>query len=228
MGPNTVLVVEDEARIREELARLLREAGFITELAGSLRDAAKALERPFDLVLLDLGLPDGDGLSLCKRLTAQHPSMPIVILTARDAVSQIVRGLDLGAADYIVKPCDPAELTARVRAALRRANPAPAAERLELDGLWADPSNYTAGTGAEVFELRRREFDLLYFLLQHPGRAWTRDQLLRHVWGEDFMGTTRTVDLCVRRLRARIEHNTNDPQWIKTIYGVGYRMRDAN
>lgn len=226
-GPYTILLVEDEERIRSELSELLKRDGFIVESAGSIREADLALERPFDLVLLDLGLPDGDGLDLCRSLRERHPTLPIVILTARDATPQVVRGLDLGADDYIVKPCPPAELVARVRSVLRRASAEAGEGQVSLGELWADPASHSAGLGDRRLKLRRREFDLMLFLLRHPGRAWTRDQLIDRVWGRDFEGNERTVDLYVRRLRERIESDPSDPRWIETVWGVGYRMNDA-
>ncbi len=221
---HTILLVEDEPRIRRELSHLLTGAGFRVREANSVRSACEALEPPCDMMLLDLGLPDGDGLELCRTLRSRGNEMSIIIITARDAPQQRVLGLDLGADDYLVKPFHPPELLARVRSVLRRANREVSAGRVTHGPLWADPDSRTAGCRDEKLELKPREFDLLLFLLQHTERTWTRDQLLNRIWGMGFEGSGRTVDLHIRRLRTKVEDDPSDPHWIQTVWGVGYRM----
>ena len=221
-----ILVVEDDHRIRTELLDVLRASGFDVYVSVSYSDASQALRRDYALVLLDLGLPDGDGLDLCRRLRQAGRGVPIIILTARDAPEQRVRGLDVGADDYVVKPVHLPELVARVRSVLRRAGRSVGPGRVRCGDLWADPSSRTAGNDDQVLELTPREFDLLLFLLQYPGRAWTRAQLLDRVWGASYDGDDRTVDLHIRRLRSKIEDDASDPRYIETVWGVGYRMRD--
>jgi len=220
----TILLVEDDERIRKEMLDALRAAGFHVDVAVSVGDARRALAEHYDLLLLDLGLPDGDGLDICRELRSAGRSIPIIIITARDGQEQRVRGLDVGADDYVVKPFHLPEMLARVRSLLRRAGRASGTGPARVGELWADPDAHRAGRGEMQFTLKPREFDLLLFLLRHPGRAWTRDQLLDRVWGVSYDGEARTVDSHVRRLRACIEEDPADPRYIQTVWGVGYRM----
>ena len=222
-----VLVVEDDERIRSELVDALTAAGYGVDVTSSLAGARTQLSTRPDVLLLDLGLPDGDGLDLVRDLRAAHDDLPVVVLTARDAPEQRVRGLDVGADDYLVKPVHLPELIARVRSVLRRATPQPSPEKLVSDDLWLDANSRRAGRGERTLDLKPREFDLLAFFLQHPGRAWTRAQLLERVWGPSYDGDARTVDSHVRRLRAHIEEDPGDPHFIETVWGVGYRMRES-
>jgi DNA-binding response OmpR family regulator len=223
-----ILLVEDDERIRKELLDALRASGFDVDVSVLTRHARLALQREYDLVLLDLGLPDGDGLDLCRELRARGRSVPVIILTARDAPAQRVRGLDVGADDYVVKPFHLPELIARVRSVLRRAGRTAGPGRAQWLDLSADPQSRTAKRGERVLDLTRREFDLLLFFLRFPGRTWTRDQLLDRVWGASFGGDARTVDLHIRRLRAKIEDDPSDPKYLATVWGVGYRMGEAS
>lgn len=224
-----ILLVEDDSRIRSETMDALRAVGHEVEVAIDLQRARAASQNAFDLILLDLGLPDGDGLDLCRELRRAGRSVPIIVLTARDTPEDRVRGLDVGADDYVVKPFHMPELVARVRTILRRAGrvlvgSGSGASTVQLGELWADPELRHAGRGEEQFTLRRREFDLLLFLLGHPFRPWTREQLLDRVWGADYDGDHRTVDIHVRRLRAMIEKEPGVPTYLLTEWGVGYRM----
>ncbi len=221
-----ILLIEDDERIRKELLDSLRAAGFDVDVSVLAHHAKLALERDYDLILLDLGLPDGDGLDLCRDLRSRGRSVPVIILTARDTPEQRVRGLDVGADDYVVKPFHLPELIARVRSVLRRAGRSVGPGRAQWQDLWADPESRTAYRGEQLLELTRREFELLLFFLRFPGRTWTRDQLLDRVWGASYEGDSRTVDLHVRRLRAKVEDDPSDPHYLATVWGVGYRMGD--
>lgn len=222
-----VLLVEDDARIRREILDALRAVGYEADVSVSCADAEHALQREYDLVLLDLGLPDGDGLDLCRALRASGRNLPIIILTARDAPEQRVRGLDVGADDYLVKPFHLPELLARIRSVFRRAGRSLGTGPLRCGPLWADPESRTAGCGGQNLDLKPREFELLVFLMRHPGRAWTREQLLDRVWGSTFEGDIRTIDSHIGRLRTHVEEDASDPQMIETVWGVGYRLRDT-
>lgn len=221
-----LLVVEDDSRIRTELLDALRSEGFEPEVAVTFAMARDALERHYDLIMLDLGLPDGDGIDLCRWLRSEGRSVPILILTARDLPDQKVLGLDAGADDYVVKPFHLPEVIARVRGLLRRTGKAINGGFVRHLDLWVDQDRVAAGRGADDFKLKPREFDLLSFLVRNPGKAWTRAQLLDQVWGHEYRGDERTVDLHVRRLRAKIERLESDPRYIETVWGVGYRMTE--
>ena len=222
-----ILIVEDDPRIREELVDLFRAAGMDMEIAVNYRQALEEIRREHDLILLDLGLPDGDGLDLCRLLRRNGRSVPIIMLTAREDPDQRVRGLNVGADDYVVKPFHPPELLARVQSVLRRAGTLSGSGRLTHRDLWVEPEGHRAGRGDETLELKPREFALLAFLLRNPGRPWTREQLIDRVWGAEFDGDHRTVDLHVHRLRAKIEEDPGNPQLLETVWGVGYRMKEA-
>ena len=223
---SNLLLVEDDPSIRSWLTENLADEGYQVDSCCSLHEARVALGSKYDLLLLDLGLPDGDGLDLCREIRAAHSTLPIIILTAREALEERVRGLDHGADDYVIKPFELPELVARIRSVLRRTKGPTASGRLTVGELWADPETRVAGKDDRTLELRRREFDLLLFLLRAPGRVWTRDQLLRGVWGPAYVGDTRTVDMCVQRLRSKIEEDPRDPRFVETVWGVGYRMRE--
>ncbi len=224
--PN-ILVVEDDDRIQSELVDALRAASYTVAVTSSLAGARTNLSARPDLMLLDLGLPDGDGLDLVRELRDARNELPVVVLTARDTPEQCVRGLDVGADDYLVKPVHLPELLARLRSVLRRAGRHTPTGKLSCEDLWVDPSSRRSGRGEMALELKPREFDLLAFLMSHPGRAWTRQQLLERVWGPTYGGDARTVDSHVRRLRAHIEEDPGDPRYIETVWGVGYRMREC-
>lgn len=227
MHTTKILLVEDDRRIRIEVMDAMRAASFDVEAAVSVQGAREMLEREFDLVLLDLGLPDGDGLDVCREIRSSGRGVPILILTARDEPAHRVRGLDVGADDYVVKPFHMPELVARVRGLLRRSGRQVGDGVYRLGELWADRDRRRAGRQDLEFTLRRREFDLLLFLMQHPGRPWSREQLLDRVWGSDFEGDARTVDIHVRRVRQQIEPNPSRPRWLMTEFGVGYRMQEG-
>ena len=219
-----ILLVEDDDRIRRELLDSLRASGFSVDIAVSVSDATVSMNRQYDLVLLDLGLPDGDGLDLCRTMRGCGRSVPIIVLTARDSPQERVRGLDVGADDYVTKPFHMPELIARIRSVLRRAGRSVGPGRIQWGAFWCDPDARLAGCENDSFDLKPRELDLFLFFLRHPERTWTRDQLLDRVWGSQYDGDTRTVDLHVRRLRAKIEDDPGDPRCLRTVWGVGYRF----
>ncbi|MCH7811951.1 MAG: response regulator transcription factor [Chloroflexi bacterium] len=226
----TILVVDDEKNI-VQLARLyLSKEGFQVEVAY---DGAQALEkakslRP-DLIVLDLMMPEPDGLAVCRELR-KTSNVPIIILTARgDDVDRIV-GLELGADDYVTKPFNPRELVARVKAVLRRARQeAPPRQVMEANGLRLDTASREVTVQDEAITLRAKEFDLLAAFLRHPGIVLDRERLLQLVWGEDYYGDTRTIDVHVAWLREKLSRA--DGVKIQTVWGVGYKLvvkRDAS
>jgi two-component system, OmpR family, response regulator ResD len=222
-----VLVVDDEPAIGDIVSRYLRRAGYQTNVARSGRDALRdaGAQRP-DVVVLDLMLPDMDGLEVMRRLRRENRRHgAIILLTARVEESDRIIGLRLGADDYVVKPFSPAELVARVEAVLRRVDPT--VERdpsLRFDGIEIDSAARTVLRDGELLELTQREFDLLLFLARHPGQAFTRDQLMQHVWQYTFYVDTSTVTVHIRRLRAKLEPDPARPRYIQTVWGVGYRF----
>ncbi len=227
----TVLVVDDEPTIGEIVSRYLERAGYEARVADTgpkaLAEVARA--RP-DLVVLDLMLPGIDGLEVMRRIRQPpSPDIPVILLTAKGEESDRLLGLRLGADDYVVKPFSPAELVARVGAVLRRVDGAiESAEPLSFDGLEIEPVARRVVAGGEEVSLTQREFDLLLFLARHPGQAFTRDQLMDHVWNYSFYTDTSTVTVHVRRLRAKIEPDGragSTPRFIQTVWGLGYRFQ---
>jgi two-component system, OmpR family, response regulator ResD len=223
-----VLVVDDEPTIGEVVGRYLQRAGYATRVVHDGRGALSAVERERpDLVVLDLMLPGLDGLEVMRRLRDRDPAarLAIILLTARGEESDRVVGLRLGADDYVVKPFSPAELVARVDAVLRRVDTAGDPEPpLRFDGLEIDPSARTVTVDGAPAALSQREFDVLLFLARHPGRAFTRSQLMDHVWQYSFYTDTSTVTVHIRRLRAKIERDPAHPRFVETVWGVGYRF----
>jgi DNA-binding response OmpR family regulator len=222
-----VLVVDDEPTIADVVSRYLERAGYETQVAenGSRALEHAAANRP-DVVVLDLMLPDIDGLEVMRRLRLQDRTRTaIILLTARGEESDRVIGLRLGADDYVVKPFSPAELVARVDAMLRRLDPAPANEPpLRFDQLEIDPGARRVRLDGPEVELTGREFELLLFLARHPGQAFTREQLMDHVWQYSFYIDTSTVTVHIRRLRAKLEPDPSQPRFIETVWGYGYRF----
>lgn len=218
-----ILIVEDDTTLLETIAYNLAQEGYtvITAADGSMGlDTARA-EKP-DLVILDLMLPQLDGLSLCRALRREM-TIPIIILTARGGEVDRIVGLDSGADDYMVKPFSLGEFLARVRAALRRGSSA-TSSRLESHDLALDPVSHRARRGEKELVLSPKEFDLLAELIRHKGAVLSRDLLLQRVWGFDFVGDTRTVDVHIRWLREKIEDDAANPMRIQTVRGIGYRF----
>jgi two-component system, OmpR family, response regulator ResD len=223
----SVLVVDDEPTIGEVVCRYLQRAGYETHVALDGIEAVEAVaERDPDLVVLDLMLPGFDGLEAMRRIRANGGRRTaIILLTARGEESDRVIGLRLGADDYIVKPFSPAELVARVDAVLRRVDTVPEQEPpMCFDGLVVDPTGRRVHVDGEEVTLTQREFELLLFLARHPGQAFTRNQLMDHVWRYSFYTDTSTVTVHIRRLRCKLEDTPEEPRFIQTVWSVGYRF----
>ena len=222
----SVLVVEDESSIASFVALYLKNAGYAVRTAATGGEAlsAVAAEQP-DLIVLDLMLPDIDGIEVCKRIR-QRSDVPILMLTARDEDVDKIIGLEVGADDYLTKPFNPRELVARVKSILRRAAPARREREsavIKHGDLTVDACRREVRVGDQEVQLAPKEFDLLWELLDHRGLVLTRDQLLERVWGYTFAGDTRTVDVHVRQLRRKL----GDASPIVTVWGVGYKVAPA-
>jgi len=224
----TILVVDDEPTLRETLAEALESEGHRVVTAADGREALARFraDRP-DLVLLDLMLPEMSGIEVCRIIRAES-GVPIVMLTAKDAELDKVVGLELGADDYVTKPFSLRELTARIRAIFRRSEQqaveAPPA-LIDLGPVQIDLAGHRILRDGRPVPMKPKAFELLAFLVRHPGQVFTRDQLLEHVWGYDYAGETRTVDVHVHWLRSQIEEDPGSPALLHTVRGVGYGFR---
>ncbi len=226
----TILVVEDDATLRETLVDALEVEGFRIVSARDGRDALVRFraDKP-DLVLLDLMLPELSGIEVCRIIRAES-GVPIVMLTAKDSELDKVVGLELGADDYVTKPFSLRELSARIRALFRRseqtaAPDAAGANVVDLGRVQVDLAGHRLLRDGEAVAIKPKAFELLAFLLRHPGQAFTRDQLLERVWGYDYAGESRTVDVHVHWLRSTLEDDAAAPKFIHTVRGVGYVFR---
>jgi DNA-binding response OmpR family regulator len=226
----TILVVEDDATLRETLVDALEVEGFRIVAAADGRDALVRFraDKP-DLVLLDLMLPELSGIEVCRIIRAES-GVPIVMLTAKDSELDKVVGLELGADDYVTKPFSLRELSARIRALFRRSEQAAAPDAaggnvVDLGRVQVDLAGHRLLRDGEAVAIKPKAFELLAFLLRHPGQAFTRDQLLERVWGYDYAGETRTVDVHVHWLRSTLEDDAAAPRFIHTVRGVGYVFR---
>ncbi len=226
--PRTILVVDDEKTLRETLADGLESEGYSVVQAADGREAVDVFRRRRpDLILLDLMLPEISGTEVCRIIRAES-GVPILMLTAKSAEVDKVVGLELGADDYVTKPFSFRELLARVRALLRRSeaqavNPEP--ETVDLGQIRVDLAGRRLLRDGEVLQVKPKAFDLLVFLLRNAGHVFTRDQLLEHVWGYDYAGETRTVDVHIHWLRSQIEADPASPKLLETVRGVGYVLR---
>jgi DNA-binding response OmpR family regulator len=224
--PGRILFVEDDPSIREQTITLLRDEGYDTDEAATAEAGiATFARRPSDCVLLDVMLPDLDGFEVCRRLRARS-DVPIIMVTARTDSFDVVAGLEAGADDYVTKPFEPKELTARIRAMLRRAQGFGAAPRVITLGDRIDvvpDEGVVRVDGAEV-HLTRTEFRLLCEMAAAPGRVFTREVLLESVWGYEYVGDTKLVDVHVYRLRTKIEANPAEPRHLLTVRGLGYKV----
>jgi DNA-binding response OmpR family regulator len=226
--PKCVLVVDDEPKITHVVADYLRTAGFtVTTAADGTAAVAAARARPPDLVVLDLGLPGLDGLDVARELR-RGSATPIIMLTARGEEADRVAGLELGADDYIVKPFSPRELLARVRAVLRRVEgPADASERFAVGDVTVDTARREVTVAGRRVDLTATEFDVVAQLTRHPGRVFTRAQLLDSLHGIVVESYERTVDAHVKNIRRKLEPEPHAPRYLLTVHGVGYRFADA-
>jgi two-component system, OmpR family, response regulator len=224
-----ILVVEDEPHIARLIAMHLEDLGCEVAQAATVAAAQRRLGQGLDLVVLDLMLPDGDGLDLCRSMREQRDFTPILVVTARSSETDRVVGLELGADDYLTKPFSVRELVARVKAILRRVELAAAREapeRIEVDELAIDLARRQVARGGQPIQLTAREFDLLALFAGTPGRVYTRSQLLDLVWGYGCSSYEHTVSSHINRLRAKIEPDPAQPRYVQTVWGVGYRLRD--
>jgi DNA-binding response OmpR family regulator len=227
-GPDDVkvriLVVDDEPNIREVVVQYLQREGYQTLVAADGEEAVM-MAVDADLVVLDLMLPKLDGLEACRRIRTQR-DVPVIMLTAKSEETDKLVGLGVGADDYLTKPFSPRELVARVQAVLRRSQQRPLApgEVVQVGGIRISPQLRTVERNGTAIELTAREFDLLYFLASHPGQVFTREQLLDQVWDFTFPGDTSTVTVHIRRLREKVEPDPVRPRYVKTVWGVGYKV----
>ena len=222
-----ILVVDDERPIAEILKFNLDKEGYDVSLAFDGKEALdKALHESPDLIILDIMLPVMDGFDVCREIR-KTSRVPILMLTAKDSEIDKVLGLELGADDYVTKPFSPREITARVKAILRRSHAGPRDDDqvMRFHEITLNLSTYEVAKNGEEVPLSFREFELLKFLALSPGQVFTREILLSEVWGYEYFGDTRTVDVTVRRLREKIEDNPSDPKYIQTKRGVGYSFR---
>ena len=224
-----LLLVEDDDAIAVALRLHLEDAGYRLHREANGQQAMAAIDRQrWDLVLLDLMLPGADGWEVCRHLRARHADVPVIMLSARSAEAHRVLGLELGADDYVAKPFSMLELVARIRALLRRIEQMRATnatkQEFRFGPFCLDTVRRELMRGEVVLPLTLREFDLLHFLLKHPGRPFSRAELLQRVWGDGFDGYEHTVNSHINRLRSRIEDDPRNPKRVVTVWGVGYRF----
>jgi two-component system alkaline phosphatase synthesis response regulator PhoP len=228
-----ILIVEDDRDIVELVRYNLEQEGFqVSAVGDGSSGLAQIRKSPPDLLILDLMLPKFSGLEVCKAVRREPAlnRLPILMLTARGEESDRVVGLELGADDYVTKPFSPRELMARIKALLRRTGDAPGGDSektIEVGQLVIDPSGYRVTRAGKPLPLSTLEFRLLYFLASHPGRVYSRDQLLDGVWGTDRFVTPRSVDACMRRLREKVETDPENPRHLKTMRGAGYLFENG-
>ena len=226
----TILVVDDEEPIQELLRFNLEKEGYLVCVAKDGQEALKHVknDQP-DLIVLDLMLPGMDGLEVCRKLRSnpKFQQIPIIMLTAKGEEIDKVLGLELGADDYMTKPFSPRELLARIKARLRRPNSQEEADaRIIIRGeLRVDVTGFRVHVRGEETELTPKEFELLRVLAAHPGKVYSRDELLERIWGYEYDGDTRTVDVHVRHLRLKVERDPSNPEYIETLRGIGYRFK---
>jgi two-component system response regulator MtrA len=219
-----LLLVEDDASIREIAMLGLEQAGFRVTATGDGREAlVRFRQGSFDLVVLDVMLPSLDGFEVCREIR-RDSQVPILMLTARTELHDVVTGLELGADDYVTKPFELPELVARIKAVLRRSAAGPTDRAISVDDLEIDPAAFSVRRRGEEVELTATEFRLLLELARRPKQVFTRELLLELVWNYDYLGDSRLVDVAVQRLRAKIEDDPKQPKLIRTVRGVGYRL----
>jgi len=232
MDKKRIVVIEDDQNICDLLVYKLQGSGFDVQGYGTGELGLEAvLKSPPDVLLLDLMLPGMDGYEICRKIRESETAgnVFIIMLTARGEEGDRILGLEIGADDYMVKPFSVREVVAKVRAALRRINrtrPEKKFDRIEAGDLVLIPDKREAYKSGEFLELKKKEFDLLYYMMQNAGRVMSREQLLDDIWGYDFAGETRTVDVHVSQLRVKIEDEPEHPKYIKTLRAVGYKFSD--
>lgn len=223
-----ILVVDDEATVREVLRRYLEREGFrVSEAPDGYIALDEIAIDPPDLIVLDLMLPGVDGLTITRQLRQRAgKQIPIIMLTAKGETSDRIRGLDVGADDYLAKPFSPRELVSRIKAVFRRTGESPlfSGEKLEFEGLLIDPAARTVQARGGEVTLSAKEFDLLLHFASNPRRVYSREQLLEAVWGYGYIGDASTVTVHIRRLREKIEPDPSEPTYIHTVWGVGYKF----
>ncbi len=226
-----ILVVEDEETLAEAIAFLLGKEGFEVTVAASGPDAIAQFEKSgADLILLDLMLPGLSGTEVCRQIRAKS-AVPIIMLTAKDSEIDKVVGLEIGADDYVTKPYSSRELIARIRAVLRRGELLDSADEgtvLEVGPVRMDTDRHVISVNGAQVAIPLKEFELLEFLMRNAGRVLTRIQLIDRVWGSDYVGDTKTLDVHIKRLRAKIEKDPANPEYIQTVRGMGYKMERSN
>ncbi|MBP1997073.1 response regulator transcription factor [Paenibacillus eucommiae] len=219
---NKIMIVDDDPHIRELVRVLLQKEGYtIVEAADGEEALSKLASLQVDMVILDVMMPRMDGWQLCSELR-QHYDMPLLMLTAKGETSQKVKGFELGTDDYLVKPFDPLELAVRVKALLKRYRIA-ASQTVQIGDLLLNHKTYESSVGSHSFTLPLKEFELLFKLASYPGKTFSREQLIEHIWGYDFEGNERTVDVHINRLRERFPEGQHSFR-INTIRGLGYRL----
>lgn len=221
-----ILVVDDDSNIAELICLYLVKEGFETEKANNGKEALRQMQR-FDpnLVILDVMMPEMDGYETCREIRKQG-NTPVIFLTAKGETFDKVLGLELGADDYIVKPFDNKELVARVKAVLRRTETKETnVKKLVFPGLVINQSNYSVTYKERNINMPPKELELLFFLASHPNQVFTREQLLNQIWGYEYYGDTRTVDVHIKRIREKLDNDEHEEPWsIKTVWGVGYKF----
>ena len=226
-----ILVVEDEETLAEAISFLLSKEGFDVAVAATGPAAIESFEKSgADLILLDLMLPGLSGTEVCRQIRTKS-SVPIIMLTAKDSEIDKVVGLELGADDYVTKPYSSRELIARIRAVLRRGEIQDTdieGTTLEVGPVRMDTDRHIISVNGEVVAIPLKEFELLEFLMRNAGRVLTRVQLIDRVWGSDYVGDTKTLDVHIKRLRAKIEKDPANPEYIQTVRGMGYKMERSN
>ncbi len=221
-----ILFVEDEAKIANFVNAGLRENGFVVDYCDRGDEGySRALDNEYDAVVLDIMLPGKDGLAILKSLRKAKKNVPVILLTARNELDDRIEGLNLGADDYIAKPFFVEELVARLHAVVRRSN-GDRQNILSAGAIKLDCIKREVTSDRQVVELTAREFNLLEYLMRSPGRVFTRTQILEHVWGYDFNPTTNVVDVCVQRIRKKLDPIGGSP-WLESVRGVGYRFRQG-
>ncbi len=220
-----ILVVEDEESYSEALAYMLRKEGFEVAIAADGNAALVEFDRNgADIVLLDLMLPGLPGTEVCRQIR-QTSSVPVIMVSAKDDEVDKVVGLELGADDYVTKPYSPRELVARIRAVLRRGQDSdPVPDTLEAGPVRMDVERHVVTVGGQEQRLPLKEFELLEMFLRNPGRVLTRGQLIDRVWGSDYVGDTKTLDVHVKRLRSKLEPDPGEPKYLVTVRGLGYKL----